>query len=159
MERHLSYTSSEAFQMAKEVFPNTWKMEIDKYKEILLRLKRTYRKDLVQAYQHYINVGARAESSIMMLAALYWILQEEKNYQLDTAQQINDLQDEQMKYVLQAEANESAKNITDFDRRTLRGLYKKKQNELQTRIEELLATFEVVNPVVLTIQTSLFTGL
>lgn len=158
MEIKLSYTSAEAFQMAKDAFPETWKEEIEKHKAILLRLKRTYKKDLIQSYQHYLNMGCRQESAILMLAAVYFIRQEERNYKEDTARQVHDLEAQKLQYSKQFDANETAKNITDFDKKTLRSFYKKKQAEIQKTIDELLASFEVNEPTVLTIQTKLFTS-
>ncbi len=158
MATGFKYTASEAFQMAKDYYPHSWKSEIDKCREILFRLKRIYRLDLVPAYQKYLNSGCRPESSIMMLAAVYWIQEEERLEKATVIEQIRELEALQLQYGAQYQANETSNN-SDIDKRMLRQFYLEKQEELQKNIDGLIQSIDVECAEVLVIQTSIFDSL
>lgn len=152
----IQYSGSEALEMVKEVFPTTWIEEINQAKNLIIRLRRTWKLDSYdKGYQKYISYGCRTESAIIMLAALHQLKRDESELRKSTAMQIELLRVKQDEILLQQDALESAKSIIDFDKMTLRGYYKNMQTNLGFQIQELLNTMDV-DAEVLIFQTNLF---
>lgn len=152
---HLEYSGSEAVEISKEIFKSNYDNEISAAKETLLRISRIYKKDLKASYLKYKNFGCSKGNAIIYFAALHLLLEEEKSSKNSISQQITNLQLEQDKYINNLEAVENTKE-DESTKRTLRSHFARKRDELQTKINELINSFEVVDEVRLVIQTGLF---
>ena len=152
---HLEYTGPEAVEISQEIFGAKYDSTIAEAKETLLRISRIYKKDLKSAYLKYKNFGCSKGNAIIYFAALHLLLEEENATRNSLSKQITNLQLEQDKYINNLEAVEKTKE-DESTKRTLRSHFARKRDELQTKINELINSFEVVDEVKLIIQTGLF---
>ena len=145
----LSYTASEAFRMMQQNFPDDYQEKINVGKQLIVRLKKIYKKDTYEeAYQRYISSGCREESAIMMLCALQQLVDERKN-------SLESIVEQQEQIIKQQEYLEADINIKDEDKRMLRQHYKGKLDELSRKFSELCNAIEVIDPVI--VNPNLFT--
>ena len=144
-----SYSAKEAFAMMQENFPDDYQEKINVGKQLIIRLKKIYKKDTYEeAYQRYISSGCREESAIMMLCALQQLVDERKN-------SIASIIEQQEQIIKQQEFLEADIKIKDEDKQMLRGHYKGKLNELNAKFTELRNAIEVVDAII--VNPNLFT--
>ena len=156
MPTNLKITGTEAIDFMQQAYPNSWQDKIKEKAAMLLRFKKAWKQETIeQTFIKYMNYAAEAASSIEMLAALQTIKNQEqpKKSLLDQIKEITQKQDQ---ILIQQEALEKGEKTNEFDKKTLRGYYKKLQDELAAQLRELTNSIEVVDEVELVIQGSLF---
>ncbi len=142
----LRYSASEALEMMKQNFPNDFQDKINVGKQLIIRLKKMYKKPThMEAYQRYINSGCRVESGIMMLCALQELIVEERENQAKKQADLNELLVCYDTLLEQQSANETCKNIIESDKRILRQFYKEKLADLKKQIDLFINEIEVVD--------------
>lgn len=156
MPTNLKITGTEAIDLMKQTYPNSWQDKIKEKAAMLLRFKKAWKQETIeQTFIKYMNYAAEAASSIEMLAAVQTIKNEQEPVKSihDQIKEIIAMQDQ---ILFQQEALEKGEKINEFDKRTLRGYYKTKQDELAAQLTELTNAIEVVDEVELIIQGNLF---
>jgi hypothetical protein len=156
MSTNLKISGTEAIDLMKQTYPKSWQDKIQEKAAMLLRFKKQWNQDsLEKTYLKYMNYVGETASSIEMLAALQTLKNEQEPIKSihDQIKEIIAMQDQ---ILMQQEALEKGERINEFDKKTLRGYYKTKQDELSKRLKELTISIEVVEPCVLIIQGNLF---
>lgn len=156
MPTNLKITGTEAINLMQQAYPNSWQDKIKEKSTMLLQFKKAWKQETIeQTFIKYMNYVGEAASSIEMLAAVQTIKneQEPKKSILDQVKEIVKMQDQ---ILIQQEALEKGEKINEFDKKTLRGYYKTKQDELAAQLRELTNSIEVIDEVEIVVQGNLF---
>ena len=146
-----TYKGSEALEMLKTHFPKTWEDEINDGRSFITSLMRMYKLNNMEAYQKYLKYCGSCEKAISALASIYVM-----NQQVKIGREIKEFQKNQLQYANQSQALEESKNTSYQDKRMLRAHYLSKQDELQQRVEKLIASYPVIGAKKVIVQTNIF---
>lgn len=156
MPTNLKITGTEAIDLMQQAYPNSWQDKIKEKAAMLLRFKKAWKQETIeQTFIKYMNYVGEAASSIEMLAAVQTIKNEQEPVKPihDKIKEIIAMQDQ---ILFQQEALEKGEKINEFDKKTLRGYYKTKQDELAAQLRELTNAIEVIDEVEIVVQGNLF---
>jgi hypothetical protein len=151
MVLRFTYTGSEALDMLKTTFPNSWEQEITDGQIFIRSLMRIYTLTPIDAYQKFLNKCGSIEKGISTLASLYVM-----NCQDKIGKEIAECKENQLAYGNQLTALEASKTTSFEDKKTLRSYYLSKQDELQKRIQNLVFDYPIIGAKRVIVQTDLF---
>ena len=152
----LQYTGTEAVDMIKNYYPQDWQNRIEAKKQALIKLANREKITLEKAYRKFIIPVAGNQESIVFFAALSEMLKLQKMTPKDKSTKVLELESKRKSVAVQIVAIENCKITSYEDKKILRGYYTKLQQETTTEINELLKSFEVVEPQLIIHQPGLF---
>lgn len=152
----LKYTGTEAVDMIKNYYPNDWQQKIEAKKRALFLLSKRENISLEKAYRKFIIPVAGNQESIVFFAALSEMIKLQKMTSKDKSTKVIELEAKRENVAEQIIALENCKIISYEDKKILRGHYTKLQQETTTEINELLKSFEVIEPQLIIHQPGLF---
>ena len=152
----LQYTGTEAVDMIKNYYPQDWQQRIEVKKRALILLSKRENISLEKAYRKYIIPVAGNQESIVFFAALSEMLRLQKMTSKDKSTKVIELEVKRENVAEQIIALENCKIIDYEDKKILRGYYTKLQQETTTEINELINSFDVVEPKLIIHQPGLF---
>lgn len=152
----LQYTGTEAVDMIKNYYPQDWQQRIEVKKRALILLSKRENISLEKAYRKYIIPVAGNQESIVFFAALSEMIKLQKMTSKDKSTKVIELEVKRENVAEQIIALENCKIISYEDKKILRGHYTKLQQETTTEINELINSFEVVEPQLIIHQPGLF---
>ena len=152
----LQYTGTEAVDMIKNYYPQDWQQIIDVKKRALILLSKRENISLEKAYRKYIIPVAGNQESIVFFAALSEMIKLQKMTSKDKSTKVIELEVKRENVAEQIIALENCKIISYEDKKILRGHYTKLQQETTTEINELINSFDVIEPKLIIHQPGLF---
>jgi hypothetical protein len=153
----IQYTGTEAVEMIKSYYPNNWRQLLDNKKSALIKLSNIHKISVEKAYRKFIIPVARNEESIVFFAALSELLKFEKMKPREKSDKIIELENKRENVARQIVALESDTNTFSYeDKKILRGHYTQLQQTTTSEINELLKSFEVIEPQLIIHQPGLF---
>ncbi len=152
----LQYTGTEAVDMIKNYYPQDWQQRIEVKKRALILLSKRENISLEKAYRKYIIPVAGNQESIVFFAALSEMIKLQKMTSKDKSTKVIELEVKRENVAEQIIALENCKIISYEDKKILRGYYTKLQQETTTEINELINSFDVVEPKLIIHQPGLF---
>ena len=152
----LQYTGTEAVDMIKNYYPQDWQQIIDVKKRALILLSKRENISLEKAYRKYIIPVAGNQESIVFFAALSEMIKLQKMTSKDKSTKVIELEVKRENVAEQIIALENCKIIDYEDKKILRGYYTRLQQETTAEINELLNSFEVIEPQLIIHQPGLF---
>jgi len=152
----LQYTGTEAVDIIKNYYPQDWQQRIEAKKRALILLSKRENITLEKAYKKYIIPVAGNQESIVFFAALSELIKMDKMTSKDKAIKVIELEVKRENVAEQIIALEKCSNISYEDKKILRGHYTKLQQETTTEINELINSFEVIEPRLIIHQPGLF---
>lgn len=156
MENQFRYTGKEALEMVQIHFPNDWKEKIEEGKQTIRSMMRVYKSTAEQAYNRFVNSGASIPSTVVYLASLHSLLQEDKLKEKTISEKIRELQQLQQDIINQALALEKSNITSEIDKQILRGFYSTKQASISKELDDITYSIDVVEPCFVLVQTNLF---
>lgn len=153
----LTYTGSEAVEIIKNYYPNDWVNKLEVHKRKLIKLAAVHNISLEKAYSKFIVPVAGTQESIIFFAALSELLKLQKMQPKEKSERIIELENKKetiKNQIIALEYNTTAINYED--KKMLSGYYTRLQQETTTEINELLRSFEVVEPQLIIHQPGLF---
>lgn len=147
----LTYTGSEALEIIKTTFPNSWEQEISDGQIFIRALMKMYQLTAVESYHKFSSQSGSVEKTISALAALYVM-----NCQENIGKDIAAIKAEQLAYGNQLIALEGSKNTSNEEKNTLREYYLSKQNELEQSIKNIIFDYPIIGAQRVIVQTNLF---
>ena len=152
----LQYTGTEAVDMIKNYYPQDWQQRIEAKKQALIKLSKRENISLEKAYRKFIIPVAGNQESIVFFAALSEMIKLQKMTSKDKSTKVIELEVKRKNVAEQIIALENCKIISYEDKKILRGHYTKLQQETTTEINELLNSFDVIEPKLIIHQPGLF---
>lgn len=150
------YTGTEAVDIIKNYYPQDWQNRLEVKKQALIKLASRQNISVENAYRKFIIPVAGNQESIVFFAALSEMLKLQKMTSKDKSTKVIELEVKRENVAEQIIALENCKIIDYEDKKILRGYYTKLQQETTTEINELLKSFEVVEPKLIIHQPGLF---
>lgn len=130
----LGFTGTEALEMIKDYYPNTWEKRIVETIISIRLISESKRIPIQVAFSHIISQTKDMAIIIELIAAHYFL-------QLDNKlKRIEDLKAKQLQIGNQLIALESNEFISFEDKKTLRSYYLNLQNDYQTQISKIIDT-------------------
>ena len=152
----LQYTGPAAVDMITNYYPQDWQQRIEVKKRALILLSKRENISLEKAFRKYIIPVAGNQESIVFFAALSEMIKLQKMTSKDKSTKVIELEGKRENVAEQIIALENCKIISYEDKKILRGYYTKLQQETTTEINELINSFEVVEPQLIIHQPGLF---
>jgi hypothetical protein len=153
----LQYTGTEAIEIIKSYYPNDWKNRIEVKKQALLRLSFLHKVSIEKAYRKFVMPLAGNQESIVFFAALSELIKFDKMQPKEKAAKILELEEKRENVRLQIIALENNTNSISYeDKKMLRGHYTKLQQDTTAEINQLINSFDVVEPQLIIYQPGLF---
>ena len=152
----LQYTGTEAVDMIKNYYPQDWQQRIEAKKQALIKLSKRENISLEKAYRKFIIPVAGNQESIVFFAALSEMIKLQKMTSKDKSTKVIELEVKRENVAEQIIALENCKIISYEDKKILRGHYTKLQQETTTEINELINSFDVIEPQLIIHQPGLF---
>lgn len=150
------YTGTEAVDIIKTYYPQDWQKILEEKKKALLKLSNNHKITLEKAYRKFIIPVAGNQETIVFFAALSELLKLNKMQPKEKSTKVLELEENRENVANQIIALEKQNIISYEDKKMLRGYYTKLQHEFTTEINELLKSFEVVEPQLIIHQPGLF---
>ena len=150
------YTGTEAVDIIKNYYPQDWQNRLEVKKQALMKLANREKITLEKAYRKFIIPVAGNQESIVFFAALSEMLKLQKMIPKDKSTKVIELEVKRENVAEQIIALENCKIIDYEDKKILRGYYTKLQQETTTEINELINSFDVVEPKLIIHQPGLF---
>lgn len=153
----LNYTGSEAIEIIKTYYPQYWKQRLEAKKSALIKLSNQHKVSIEKAYRKFIMPRAGQEESIVFFAALSQLLNLQKMQPKEKTARILELEEKRERVKEQIIALENTSNIISYeDKKILRAHYTQLQQDATSEINELVNSFEVVEPQLIIHQPGLF---
>lgn len=152
----LSYTASEAEQMVKEYFPHEYLKRIQTCKMHLKALADRHNITLKRAYEKFIMPLAHETDAIFFFVALTQLNKINNLSNAEKSELAIKLQEEREQIANQIVALENSTITSYEDKKVIRSYYTKRQQELTSKIDELINSIEVVEPKLIIHQQGLF---
>lgn len=157
MQIKLQYTGPEALEIIKNYYPIDYKQRIEIKKLVLIKLSNTHKVSVETAYRKFILPRAVSEESIVFFAALSELIKLNKMQPKEKCERVLELESKREQVKQQIIALESISNtMSDEDKKILRAHYTKLQQESTAEINELIKSFEVIEPKLIIYQPGLF---
>lgn len=150
------YTGTEAVDIIKNYYPQDWQNRLEVKKQALMKLASRQNISVENAYRKFIIPVAGNQESIVFFAALSEMLKLQKMTSKDKSTKVIELEVKRENVAEQIIALENCKIIDYEDKKILRGYYTKLQQETTTEINELINSFDVVEPKLIIHQPGLF---
>lgn len=138
----VTITGKEALEDLIKFFPNDYGKYIDTGKEAIHSMMRIYKLPALEAVEKGCRMVGGFKDPTIILASLYLMLKQEK-----LSNEIKKVEDEIKQITSQSFALETSQNFNTKESGELRQFYTGKQNELQSRHNELINEFTVVQPI------------
>lgn len=152
-----TYTGSEAVEIIKNYYPNDWFKKLEDHKQKLVKLSSVHKISVEKAYSKFIIPVAGSQESIVFFAALSELLKLRKMQPKEKSERVLELENKRVIVANQIVALENNTiSINYEDKKMLRGYYLRLQQETTSEINELLRSFEVVEPQLIIHQPGLF---
>jgi len=153
----LNYSGSEAIEIIQTYYPQDWKKRLDAKKSALIKLSNTHKVSIEKAYRKFIMPRAGQEETIVFFAALSQLLKLEKMQPKQKTERVLELEAKRERVAEQIIALEQPSNSISYeDKKILRAHYCKLQQESTAEINELINSFEVIEPRLIIHQPGLF---
>lgn len=152
----IKYTGSEAVEIIKNYYPNNWFEILETKKTHLVKLANRQKLSLEDAYRKFIIPYSQNQESIVFFAALSELIKLRKMPAKEKAQRILELENQRENVAGQIVSLEKLTNISHEDKKILRGYYNRLQQETTAEINQLINSFEVVEPQLIIHQPGLF---
>ena len=153
----LQYTGTEAVEILKSYYPNDYKQRIESKKQKLIKLSSVHKVSVEKAYKKFILPRAEQEESIVFFAALSELIKMNKMQPKEKSERVLELEAKREQVVQQIIGLESISNTISYeDKKMLRGYYTRLQQETSQEIDELIKSFEVIEPQLIIHQPGLF---
>ncbi|UOX32395.1 hypothetical protein LXD69_10055 [Flavobacterium sediminilitoris] len=156
MKYSLKYSANEALEMVKEFYPNNWLQKIETNKQHLLNLSKRHKISCKKAYEKFIMPLAAEYEAILFFVALNKLLEIENSTNPEKLSKLEELQKTNQKVADQLFSLEKSETISHGDKKIIRSFYNNKQKELTSQINELINSFEVIEPELIIYQQGLF---
>jgi len=157
MAKHLfTYKGNEAIEMVKMAFPNTWQNELKVRQQRIIDLSNRHKKSVVEVYKKFIMACSQPGESILYFAALTRIVEMNKLDPSEKAKKINELETKRENVKNQIIALELSEIISYEDKKTIRSYYNRLQQETTEEINQLINSFDVIEPELIIYQPNLF---
>lgn len=151
-----SYTGSEAVDIIKTYYPLDWQKRLEEKKNALLKLSKNHNITIEKAYKKFIIPVAGNQESIVFFAALSEMFKLQKMTSKDKSTKVLELETKREGVAKQIVALENCKITSYEDKKILRGYYTRLQQETSQEIDELIKSFEVIEPQLIIHQPGLF---
>jgi hypothetical protein len=153
----LNYTGSEAIDIIKTYYPQDWKKKLESKKTHLIKLSNIHKVSIEKAYRKFIMPRAGQEETIVFFAALSELIKLEKMPTKQKKDRVLELEVKRERVAEQIFALENPSNIISYeDKKILRAHYTQLQQDATAEINELVNSFEVVEPQLIIHQPGLF---
>lgn len=153
----LQYTGTEAVEILKTYYPNDYKQRIESKKQKLIKLSSVHKVSIEKAYKKFILPRAEQEESIVFFAALSELIKMNKMQPKEKSERVLALEAKREQVIQQIIGLESISNTISYeDKKMLRGYYTRLQQETSQEIDELIKSFEVIEPQLIIHQPGLF---
>lgn len=153
----LQYTGTEAVEILKTYYPNDYKQRIESKKQKLIKLSSVHKVSIEKAYKKFILPRAEQEESIVFFAALSELIKMNKMQPKEKSERVLALEAKREQVIQQIIGLESISNTISYeDKKMLRGYYSRLQQETSQEIDELIKSFEVIEPQLIIHQPGLF---
>jgi len=153
----LQYTGTEAVEILKTYYPNDYKQRIESKKQKLIKLSSVHKVSIEKAYKKFILPRAEQEESIVFFAALSELIKMNKMQPKEKSERVLELEAKREQVIQQIIGLESISNTISYeDKKMLRGYYSRLQQETSQEIDELIKSFEVIEPQLIIHQPGLF---
>lgn len=153
----LQYTGTEAVEILKSYYPNDYKQRIESKKQKLIKLSSLHKVSVEKAYKKFILPRAEQEESIVFFAALSELIKMNKMQPKEKSDRVLELEAKREQVIEQIIGLESISNTISYeDKKMLRGYYTRLQQETSQEIDELIKSFEVIEPQLIIHQPGLF---
>lgn len=152
----LQYTGQEALEMIKLYYPKDWNVKISSAKKAIIGLSTRHKISLEKAYKKFIMPVLGQGENILYFAALSDLLKIESYSNDQKKLEILRLESEKLKVKNQSIALEKNNIMSYEDKKIIRGYYIQLQQTNTDKINELLNSFEVVEPQLIIHQPGLF---
>lgn len=154
----LKYNGIEAFEMIKEYYPETWENIIENAQEFIQTKMIRYNQSPVQVYKRFvIGPGNTSHlSKIALFAATHILHEKNKLSNAEKAKKILELDDKRHLIKQQIIALESDITTNYEDKKILRSYYNKLREKTNKEYNELINSFEVIQPTRIVIQAEIF---
>lgn len=157
MSNSLKYTGPEALEMVKEYYPKDWQIMIENATNFLQERAIRYNMDVKKVYRKFVlNGDVGATSKIAFFAALSIIHEKQKMTNSEKSKRIIELDDKRILIAKQIVALEADKITSYEDKKILRSYYNKLREQTNKEYNELLNSFEVIEPKRIIFQIELF---
>lgn len=152
----LKYTGTEAVDIIKNYYPEDWQKRISNKKETLVKLAERHNISLEKAYRKFIIPLGEKEECIVFFAALFELMKIKSLVSKQKSEKVIEMEFKRKNVANQIVALENS-NITSYeDKKILRAYYNRLQQEITTQINELINSFEVIDPQLIIHQPGLF---
>ncbi|WP_324069067.1 MAG: hypothetical protein RSE15_00660 [Flavobacterium sp.] len=153
----LQYTGTEAVEILKTYYPNDYKQRIESKKQKLIKLSSVHKVSIEKAYKKFILPRAEQEESIVFFAALSELIKMNKMQPKEKSERVLALEAKREQVIQQIIGLESISNTISYeDKKMLSGYYSRLQQETSQEIDELIKSFEVIEPQLIIHQPGLF---
>jgi hypothetical protein len=153
----LQYTGTEAVEILKNYYPTDYKQRIESKKQKLIKLSSLHKVSIEKAYRKFILPRAEQEESIVFFAALSELIKMNKMQPKEKSERVLELEAKREQVIEQIIALESISNTISYeDKKMLRGYYTRLQQEATAEINQLIKSFEVIEPQLIIHQPGLF---
>lgn len=153
----LQYTGDEAVEILKNYYPIDFKQRIESKKQKLIKISTLHKVTIENAYKKFILPRAEQEESIVFFAALSELIKFNQMQPKAKTERVLELEAQREKVKEQIIALESISNTISYeDKKILRAHYTKLQQESAAEINELIKSFEVIEPKLIIHQPGLF---
>jgi hypothetical protein len=152
----LKYSGSEALEMIKTYYPNDWLAKINKCKHTLNTMANRHGITPQKVYQKFIGPVSHEGETILYFAALSDMLRIQGLSKSERSAEILELESKRTLAAEQIVALENNQLISYEDKKIMRGYYVQLQQETTKKIDELIYSFPVVEPMLIIHQQGLF---
>lgn len=151
-----TYTGTEAVDIIKNYYPQDWQKRIETKKKKLNDLASRHNISIEKAYRKFIIPVAEHEENIMFFAALSELVKTRKMFPKEKTEEVLRLEEVRENIKTQMVALEQSSFTSAEDKKMLRAYYTKTQEENTMKINDLINSFDVIEPQLIIHQPGLF---
>ena len=150
------YRGKEAIEMVISMFPNTWQEELKIRQIKIIQLSNRHGLSPIEAYKKFLMQALPAGETIIYFAALSRLVELSRLSSEEKSKKVNELELKRENVKNQIIALENSEIISYEDKKIIRSYYNRLQQETTEEINELINSFEVVEPKLIIHQPGLF---
>lgn len=151
-----SYTGTEAVDIIKNYYPQDWQKRLETKKKALNDLASRHNISIEKAYRKFIIPVVENQESIIFFAALSELVKTREMFPKEKKDEVLRLEEVRENITKQMVALEQSSFTGPEDKKMLRAYYSKVQEENTTKINDLINSFEVIEPNLIIPQPGLF---
>lgn len=155
-KQSFTYKGKEAIEMTKMAYPNSWQLELKARQQKIIELSNRHKKSVVEVYKKFIMACSQPGESILYFAALTQIIELSRLVPKEKTQKVNELETKRENVKNQIVALELSETISYEDKKRIRAYYNKLQQETTEEINQLINSFNVIEPELIIYQQNLF---